>query len=105
MEISDQTCGAMWGLCSFPGWVGVCSRARVLERSTLSCFFSLAMDALNGFSAGLPSVCIGRLLAHGIQDGTSCLPHLQLHHCLNLGHPFYFKEFFSALVTSMHRTK
>lgn len=99
MEISDQACGAMWGLCSFPGWVDVCARAWILEKSTLSCFFSLAVHALYGFSTGFPSVCICRPLTHGIQEGTNCLPHLQLHHCWNLGYPFILR-FFPALVTA-----
>lgn len=45
MEISDQGYGAMWGLCRFAGWVYASARAQALEKSTLSCFFSLAMDA------------------------------------------------------------
>lgn len=94
----------MWGLCSFPGWVNVYARAWVLQKSTLSCFFSLAVDSLYDFSAGLPPVCIGRPLAHVMQEGTSCLPHLWLHHCLNLGYPFILRSVFYPC-DSMHMTK
>lgn len=92
----------MWGLWSFPGCVDVCARAQVLEKSTASCFSSLAMDALHGFSA---SICVCRQApVPWHPGGDSCLPHLQLHHCFNLGHPFILRWFFCPC-DSTHMTK
>lgn len=75
METSDQADGTLHGLrsCSWRSWC-LC-RVYVLERNTFSCLFSLATVFLYGFSAGLPSVCIGMPLARCSQERTSWLSH------------------------------